>query len=71
VKTVEKGTEYICLDDFDNSLKDSSPFAKWYNEGRLGAIPEINYRDISDSIKMAISHAQKKEKTKYCHKTSI
>lgn len=50
-KSPHKGTEYVCLDDFEGSLKDSSPFAKWYNEGRLGGIPEVNYRDIADSIK--------------------
>ena len=50
-KSPEQGTEYICLDDFEGALKDSSPFAKWYNEGRLGGIPEINYRDIANSIK--------------------
>ncbi len=61
VKTPEKGTEYMCLDDFDNSLKDSSPFAKWYDEGRLGGIPEINYKNISDAIKEAIEHAKKEE----------
>lgn len=58
MKSLEKGTEYICLDDFDNSLKDTSPFAKWYDEGRLGGIPVINYRDISDAIKETIEHAE-------------
>ena len=56
-KTPEKGTQYMCLEAFDNSLKDSSPFAKWYNEGRLGGIPEINYREISDSLKKVLSRA--------------
>lgn len=58
MKSLEKGTEYFCLDDFDNSLKDTSPFAKWYDEGRLGGIPDINYRDISDAIKETIEHAE-------------
>jgi len=61
MKSQDKGTEYMCLDDFDSSLKDSSPFAKWYDEGRFGGIPEINYRDISYAIKEAIEHAQKEE----------
>ena len=61
MKSLEKGTEYICLDDFDNSLKDTSPFAKWYDEGRLGGLPVINYRDISDAMKESIEHAQDKE----------
>lgn len=56
-KSPEGGTEYVSLDDFEGSLKDSSPFAKWYNEGRLGGIPEINYRDIADSIKEVFNDA--------------
>lgn len=56
-KTPGQGTEYVCLEDFDNTLKDSSPFAKWYMEGRLGNIPEINYRDISDAIRESIQNA--------------
>ena len=57
-KSTADGSEFVSLDDYDSSLKDSSPFAKWYNEGRLGGIPEINYRDIADSIIGAINHAQ-------------
>lgn len=56
-KTPENGTQLLCLETFDNSLKDSSPFAKWYNEGRLGGIPELNYKDISDSLKEVLSRA--------------
>lgn len=52
-KTVEHGTQFDCLDSFDLTLKDNSPFSKWYDEGRLGAIPKIGYREISDSIKGA------------------
>ncbi len=50
-KTIQEGTTIQSLDDFESSLKDQSPFAKWYNEGRLGAIPSINYRDISEALK--------------------
>lgn len=56
-KSPELGTEYINLESFEGSLKDSSPFSKWYNEGRLGGIPEINYRDIANSMKEVISDA--------------
>lgn len=56
-KTPENGTQFLCLEAFDSSLKDSSPFAKWYNEGRLGGIPEINYKEISDSLKEVLSRA--------------
>lgn len=48
-KDVKKGTTIECLENFD--IKDNSPFQKWYDEGRLGSIPTINYRDISDVIK--------------------
>ncbi|UTW03091.1 ATP-binding protein [Amphritea atlantica] len=43
-------TTYVSLDQFDSSLRDSSPFEKWYDEGRLGGIPSINFKDIIDSI---------------------
>lgn len=35
-------TELISLDEFDSSLKPTSPFAKWYDEGRLGGLPAID-----------------------------
>ncbi|MFK5915535.1 MAG: ATP-binding protein [Woeseiaceae bacterium] len=50
-KSIGNGTKLYCLESFDASLKDNSPFSKWYDEGRLGAIPKINYHDISDAIK--------------------
>lgn len=43
-------TTISSLDDFDASLKSSSPFSKWYDEGRLGGIPNINYRVVSELI---------------------
>lgn len=49
-KCKQLGTTFDSLDDFDSSLKDSSPFSKWYDEGRLGAIPRINYGEISSAI---------------------
>lgn len=41
-------TQLSSLDEFDSSLKPSSPFAKWYYEGRLGGLPNINYNLISE-----------------------
>ena len=52
-KTVENGSELSSLEDFESSLKDNSPFAKWYDDGRLGGIPHINYHEISEAIKEA------------------
>lgn len=56
-KSIEEGTEFNCLESYDAALKDSSPFSKWYDEGRLGAIPALHYREISDSIKKVFSDA--------------
>ncbi len=50
-KKLEHGTVLHCLDNYESTLKDSSPFSKWYDEGRLGAIPKINYKDISEALK--------------------
>ncbi len=54
-KDLFEGTTIECLDNYD--IKDNSPFHKWYDEGRLGSIPTINYRDISDSIKKVFQYA--------------
>jgi AAA15 family ATPase/GTPase len=35
-------TELVSLDEFDSGLKSTSPFAKWYDEGRLGGLPAID-----------------------------
>lgn len=44
------------LDDFDrNTLKMNSPYSKWYDEGRLGAVPGINYASIAAAIKSRTS----------------
>ena len=56
-KSIKNGTEYISLEDFDSSLKDNSPFSKWYSEGKLGGIPKINYQDITSKIKEVLNNA--------------
>ena len=51
-KSVNEGSQLYNLESFDSSqLKDTSPFSKWYNEGRLGAVPSIDYNDIADAIR--------------------
>lgn len=60
-KSPEVGTQFTSLDEFDSGLKDASPFMKWYGEGRLGGIPEINYREISSSVKEAIRRAEEEK----------
>jgi AAA15 family ATPase/GTPase len=44
-------TNYTSLVEFDSSLRDNSPFDKWYDEGRLGGIPSINYGRVSEVLK--------------------
>jgi AAA15 family ATPase/GTPase len=42
-------TSISSLEDFsEDSLKSNSPFAKWYDEGRLGGIPAVNYGIVRD-----------------------
>lgn len=46
-------TQLISLDEFDGGLKQTSPFAKWYDEGRLGGLPAINSSGIVNLFKKA------------------
>lgn len=42
-------TSISSLEDFsEDSLKSNSPFAKWYDEGRLGGIPALDYGIVRD-----------------------
>ncbi|CTY01049.1 TPA: AAA family ATPase [Escherichia coli] len=44
-------TEVYSLDEFDKEkVKANSPFNKWYDEGRFGGVPSINYMKIKDFI---------------------
>ncbi|MFA0668552.1 ATP/GTP-binding protein [Vibrio splendidus] len=47
-------TSFTSLQDFDSSLRDNSPFDKWYAEGRLGGIPSLDYYDISKGVRRAV-----------------
>ncbi len=52
-------TLFSSLDDFDKkAVKMDSPFSKWYDEGRFGAIPEIDIAEISRIISARISDAK-------------
>ncbi|EKO3430546.1 ATP-binding protein [Vibrio fluvialis] len=44
-------TEITSLDQFDSTLRDTSPFQKWYNEGRLGGIPAIDTYKIFNIVR--------------------
>ena len=45
-------SRFYSLDDFDKkTVTPSSPFARWYLEGRFGAVPAIDYAGLVDAIK--------------------
>lgn len=45
-------TTLFSLDEFDkSSVKSDSPYSSWYNNGRFGAIPSINYFEISNLLR--------------------
>lgn len=48
---VDKKTKIYSLSDFDSkTVTNDSPFRKWYMNGKFGALPEINYSNISELI---------------------
>ncbi|WP_077340833.1 AAA family ATPase [Pseudocolwellia agarivorans] len=45
-------TKFYSLDEYDKStVKSNSPFGKWYEEGRFGAIPNIDINVIASILK--------------------
>nr|VUD31413.1 Predicted ATPase [Raoultella sp. NCTC 9187] len=51
-------TELYSLDDFDkDKVKANSPFNKWYDEGRFGGTPSINYMKIKNYLVGVIGDA--------------
>ena len=51
-------SRFFSLDDFDKAkITATSPFARWYAEGRFGAIPSIDYRGIVNLLKKGKPHA--------------
>ena len=44
-------TEVVCLDEFDTQqVRHNSPFYAFYNDGRLGSVPQIEHSKIKESI---------------------
>lgn len=44
-------SEYFSLQDFDDKkVTPSSPFSKWYSEGRFGGVPRIDYDGFVQAI---------------------
>ncbi|UQS13667.1 ATP/GTP-binding protein [Pseudomonas sp. HS6] len=64
-KTSGASTLYS-LDEFDkSSVKSSSPYGHWYDEGRFGALPNISYSNISRIFtgkKKSVSQRKNKNK---------
>ncbi|MDO6487886.1 ATP-binding protein [Colwellia sp. 6_MG-2023] len=45
-------TTFYSLDQYDKDIvKSNSPFGKWYEEGRFGAIPNIDIKTIANILK--------------------
>jgi hypothetical protein len=45
-------TRCFSLEDFDKKkVKPTSPFNRWYAEGRFGAVPKIDYQSIASLLK--------------------
>ena len=52
-------SRFFSLDDFDKAkITATSPFARWYAEGRFGAIPSIDYQGIVSLLKKDRHNAQ-------------
>lgn len=48
---VEGKTSLYSLDQFDKKkVKSNSPFDTWYDEGRFGAVPKVNYLAIAEIL---------------------
>lgn len=44
-------TKLFSLADFDkNKVKVNTPYSKWYDDGRFGAVPHINYSKIKEYL---------------------
>ncbi|MGK3118195.1 AAA family ATPase [Pseudomonas corrugata] len=48
---VNGASSLYCLDEFDKgTVKSNSPFGYWYEEGRFGAVPTLNFAEIAEII---------------------
>lgn len=67
-------TRIYSLDDFDKEkVKANSPYGLWYNEGRFGATPSVNYAKIAEllTVQQRSSDAGEVEVTPSRGKTSL
>ena len=50
-------TTVFSLNDYDKSMvKANSPFAEWYDDGRFGAVPSVNYGKLADLLKIYVGY---------------
>ncbi|EMU6896024.1 ATP/GTP-binding protein [Serratia bockelmannii] len=44
-------TNVYSLDDFDkNKVKSNTPYSKWYDDGRFGGVPHLNYSKVVEFL---------------------
>lgn len=59
---IKGATSIFCLDDFEkDKVKPSSPFHKWYDEGRFGGVPNINFIEIKNYFNKLNANLEDKE----------
>jgi AAA15 family ATPase/GTPase len=52
VEKTEGQSELRSLDEYDKRLvKSNSPFRAWYDEGRFGGLPQIQYQEFVHTVK--------------------
>jgi len=55
-------SRFYSLDDFDKKkVTPTSPFNRWYAEGRFGAVPRIDYQNIVKLLKKGTADAKAKK----------
>jgi AAA15 family ATPase/GTPase len=59
---VSGASRFYSLDDFDKKkVTPMSPYILWYAEGRFGAVPRIDYRNIVELLKKEVANAKAKK----------
>jgi len=57
----EGASRFYSLDDFDKKkVTPTSPFNRWYAEGRFGAVPKIDYQGLVAMLKEGAADAKEK-----------
>lgn len=57
---IDSKTTIYSLNDFDkNKVKINTPYAKWYDDGRFGAVPSINYSNVKNFLSFINENSDK------------